>query len=76
MHVHKRAGKLLSVDLALLQLSGNMKQKHKTSIPCVQGLVSVHLHLYKHTHVDTLIPHALFEVRQHQHSNNGKYVTK
>ena len=77
MHVHKHcAGKMLSVDLALLRLSGNMKQKHKTSTPSVQGLASVHLHLYNHTHVDMLIPHALFEVRQHQHSKNGKYVTK
>ena len=62
------------VDLALLQLSGNVKQKHKTSIPSVQGLASVRLHFYKHTHVDTLMPHALFELRQHQ--RDGKYVTK
>ena len=73
MHVQKHcASKLIRADLALLQLSGNMKQKYKTSTPSVQGLASVHLH----SHVDTLIPHALFEVRQHQHSNHGKYVTK
>ena len=54
---------------------GNMKQKHETSIPSVQGLASVRLHLYKHMHVDSLIPHALFQARQHQHSNHGKYVT-
>ena len=79
MHVHKHcAGKLISVDLALLQSSGNLKQKHKTSTPrlSMQGLACVRLHLYKHTHVDTLIPHALFEARQHQLSNHEKYVTK
>ena len=69
MYTKHCAGKLISFDLALLRLSGNMKQKHKTLTPNVQGLASVRLHLYKHTHVHMLIPHALFEARQHQHSN-------
>ena len=73
-HAHKHyTGKLISVDLTLLQLSGNMKQKHKTSTPVCKDwqvyactctsihmlIRSYHMHYLKRGNINTVITESM-----------------